>query len=127
MLGSNVMDPRYLFEVQATPSYVGEKDGKHLFSYEITITNQGSFIVQLMRRRWLITDGNGNTEEVQGDGVVGEQPTLVPGDSYTYKSGAILTTEVGSMRGSYTFQAVDGLEFEARIPTFTLATPGALN
>lgn len=120
-------DPRYLVDVKVTPTYQGEKGGKFAFSYAVEITNTGSFIVQLKRRRWLITNGNGETQEVEGEGVIGEQPVLVPGDTFKYESGAVIETQVGSMRGEYAMQAVDGHSFMARIPTFTLAVPGILN
>ncbi len=121
------MDLRYLIEVRVTPSYQGQQEGKFAFAYSVEIENQGSFTAQLLNRHWLITDGDGNTEEVQGPGVVGEQPILVPGDTFRYTSGAVLKTPVGSMRGQYEMQADDGHRFMARIAPFTLAVPGKLN
>ncbi|WP_420550286.1 Co2+/Mg2+ efflux protein ApaG [Litorivicinus lipolyticus] len=120
-------DLRYQVEVTAKPTYKGQQNGHYAFAYEISIHNAGSFSAQLLNRHWLITDGNGKTEEVKGPGVIGEQPVLVPGDTYTYTSGALLKTEVGSMRGQFEMQADDGHRFMAPIRAFTLAVPGALN
>ncbi|QGG81109.1 Co2+/Mg2+ efflux protein ApaG [Litorivicinus lipolyticus] len=120
-------DLRYQVEVTAKPTYKGQQNGHYAFVYEISIHNAGSFSAQLLNRHWLITDGNGKTEEVKGPGVIGEQPVLVPGDTYTYTSGALLKTEVGSMRGQFEMQADDGHRFMAPIRAFTLAVPGALN
>lgn len=121
------MDPRYLIEVRVTPSYQGENDGQFAFAYAVEIENVGSFTARLINRHWLITDGDGNTEEVRGPGVVGEHPVIVPGDCFRYTSGAILKTPVGSMRGQYEMEADDGHRFFAQIKPFTLAVPGTLN
>ena len=96
--------------------------------------------MQLLTRHWFITDGNGTLQEIQGDGVVGENPIIAPGDSYQYSSGAVLSTEVGSMSGHYGMRVCleaededlgaeqeDNLIFNAQIPVFTLAVPSALN
>ena len=92
-----------------------EKDC-YVFAYTITIRNEGSIAAKLLTRHWIITDSNGKIEEVHGDGVVGEQPYLRPGEGFQYTSGAILETSVGSMRGSYQMIADDGMEFEADLP-----------
>ncbi|MGB0957362.1 MAG: Co2+/Mg2+ efflux protein ApaG [Litorivicinus sp.] len=122
-----MIDLRYNIEVIATPSYQGERDGRYAFAYDIQIHNAGSLCAQLLNRQWLITDGDGNTETVQGPGVIGEQPMLVPGDTFRYQSGALIKTRVGSMRGQYEMEAEDGHRFMAPIRAFTLAVPGALN
>ena len=122
-----MVDYRYHVTVEATPSYQGSRNGEFAFAYHIKIHNAGSFTAQLLNRHWLITDGDGKTEEVKGPGVVGEQPMLVPGDTYEYDSGALLKTKVGSMRGQFEMEAEDGHRFMARIEPFTLAVPGALN
>ena len=100
---------------------------RFVFSYHITITNQGTQTVQLLSRRWLVTDGDEQTQVVEGEGVVGEQPTIEPGNSYSYTSGTILPTHVGSMRGHYRMRQQDGEEFFAPIEPFTLAQPNALH
>ena len=100
---------------------------RFVFAYRITIHNQGVDAATLRRRHWFITDGNGDVEEVEGDGVVGNQPTIEPGESYRYSSGSVLPTEVGSMRGYYVMEADNGTLFHATIPVFTLATPHTLN
>ncbi|MGS2719713.1 Co2+/Mg2+ efflux protein ApaG [Paraglaciecola aestuariivivens] len=97
------------------------------FAYTITITNQGQQAVQLLNRYWLITDGDGKKTEVQGPGVVGEQPVIETGESYEYTSGAILDTPVGTMQGFYEMQWADGELFQAPIEVFSLAVPNVLN
>ncbi|HQQ62100.1 MAG TPA: Co2+/Mg2+ efflux protein ApaG [Pseudomonadales bacterium] len=97
------------------------------FAYTITITNNGDAPVQLLRRHWIITDGNRKTQEVRGDGVVGVQPLIAPGQSHTYTSGAVLETPIGTMEGSYQMQTESGDLFDALIPRFSLAKPGALH
>jgi len=97
------------------------------FAYTITITNLGDTSAQLISRRWVITDANEQVETVEGEGVVGEQPTLAPGESFTYTSGAMIATEFGHMQGSYQMRREDGHKFEAEIPAFTLARPGTLH
>lgn len=100
---------------------------RYVFAYHITISNRGETPAQLLTRHWIITDGNNEIEEVKGDGVVGEQPFLEPGQQHQYSSGAILETPVGTMSGSYQMRADDGTEFQADIPTFMLAIPGQLH
>jgi ApaG protein len=98
-----------------------------MFAYTVTIKNTGDATAQLISRHWFITDGNNNVEEVEGDGVVGEQPILQPGDAFEYTSGCPLPTPVGSMRGIYHCVADDGTQFEAKIPEFVLSMPRALH
>jgi ApaG protein len=102
-------------------------EGRFVFSYTITIRNEGSVPARLLTRHWIITDANGKVQEVVGDGVVGEQPHLMPGQGFRYSSGAILETPVGAMQGTYRMVADDGQHFDAPIAPFTLAMPGLLN
>lgn len=97
---------------------------KHwFFLYTITITNEGDQTVQLVSRHWIITDANNHVEEVKGPGVVGEQPVIAPGQSFTYTSGCPLRTPFGVMEGTYQMTTADGVEFDARISPFTLSEP----
>ena len=98
-------------------------DNRYVFAYSIRIANAGSVPARLLTRHWIITDANGKVQEVRGDGVVGEQPWLRPGDDFHYTSGAVLETSVGTMRGSYQMQADDGRCFDATIPQFILSIP----
>lgn len=105
------------------------QDGEpcYAFAYTVTIKNRGRVGAKLLSRHWIITDSDQRVQEVQGDGVVGKQPFLEPGESFRYSSGTLLETPVGSMRGTYRMLAEDGTVFEAPIPDFTLATPRILN
>jgi ApaG protein len=103
------------------------RDNRYVFSYTITIRNEGRVPARLMTRHWLITDSNGKVQEVRGDGVVGEQPYLKPGQGFRYSSGAIIETPVGAMQGSYQMVGDDGARFDATIAPFRLAKPGILN
>ena len=98
-------------------------EGEWVFQYTVRITNLGSEPVQLISRHWIITDGTGRVEEVRGDGVVGKQPALAPGESFTYTSGCPLTTPFGVMEGSYQMVTASGEHFDARIAPFTLSEP----
>ncbi|OMH32155.1 Co2+/Mg2+ efflux protein ApaG [Motiliproteus sp. MSK22-1] len=100
---------------------------RYVFSYLITITNNDTESVQLLSRYWQITDGDQQIQEVEGQGVIGEQPTISPGESYTYTSGTVIATEVGSMTGHYRMRTASGDHFEAPIQAFTLALPNALH
>ncbi len=100
---------------------------RYVFSYQITITNHNAEAVKLLNRRWLIIDGNEQAQEVRGEGVVGEQPVIEPEQSFTYTSGTVLATEVGSMQGHYEMETDDAERFIAQIPPFTLAQPNALH
>ena len=114
--------------VRVRPSYLaGQSDpdgGRWVWAYQVEIVNLGGEPVQLMARRWVITDGQGRVEEVRGAGVVGEQPVIKPGDSYTYASGCPLGTPTGSMVGGYYMTDASGRSFEAAIPAFSLDVPG---
>ena len=100
---------------------------RYVFAYTITISNRGEIPAQLLSRHWVITDANGKVQEVSGDGVVGVQPRLNPGEKFSYSSGAVLETPVGAMQGSYRMEAENGTSFDAPIPPFTLAVPGILH
>lgn len=117
--------------VDVTTNYVEDQsnpgEGRYVFSYTITIRNEGAQAARLMARHWLITDANGKVQEVVGEGVVGEQPHLQPGQGFRYSSGAILETPVGSMQGRYRMLADDGEQFDAPIAPFRLAMPGVLH
>jgi ApaG protein len=101
--------------------------GRFVFAYTITISNRGRLPAKLLTRHWLITDANGLVQEVRGEGVVGEQPHLAPGDGFRYTSGTVIATPVGSMQGSYQMVADDGHRFDAPIAPFRLAVPGSLH
>lgn len=109
------------------PEHSQPAEGRWFFSYTVTITNDGTQTVQLVARTWRITNADGDVQLVEGEGVVGEQPVLDPGASFTYTSFCPLDTSLGAMEGSYTMVADDGGRFEARIDAFTLADPDALN
>ena len=110
--------PRYLDE-QSDPD-----SGEWAWSYHIRVENDSSDDVQLLSRHWIITDGDGRVEHVRGEGVVGDQPVIVPGGSYDYVSGCPLPTSSGTMTGTFTMAAREAL-FEVTIPLFSLDTPGA--
>jgi len=124
-------DKTYSIQVEVETQYVEEQslpDQDHyVFAYTITIHNSGSVPARLLTRHWIITDANNRVQEVKGEGVVGEQPHLKPGEKYRYTSGTMLETPVGTMRGSYQMRADDGVEFDAEIPTFTLSMPRTLH
>jgi len=103
------------------------EQNRYVFAYTITIKNAGAEPVKLLRRHWLITDANNKIQEVRGDGVVGVQPHLAPGQAFTYTSGAILETPVGCMQGSYLMITDTGEKFNAPIPVFRLSTPITLH
>jgi ApaG protein len=103
------------------------ENDRYVFSYHIRIENHGAQAAKLLSRHWLITDGNQQTQEVRGEGVIGQQPLIPPGGHHEYSSGAVIPTPVGSMRGSYFFIDETGQHFAAPIPVFTLARPRTLN
>jgi len=116
--------------VDVKTSYLSEQsdpdEPRFVFSYTITIRNDGDYPARLVRRHWLITDANGKVQEVRGDGVVGEQPHLKPGQGFRYSSAAIIETPVGVMQGSYQMIADDGQAFDAPIAPLKRAMPGVL-
>ena len=118
-------------EVAAEAFYVenqsAPEDNRYVFAYTITISNTGEKSAKLTHRHWHITDANGKVEEVHGEGVIGKQPYLKPGESFQYSSGAILETPVGAMQGYYDMTSDDGSRFKATINPFTLSVPGSLH
>ena len=118
-------------EVRVQTRFLAEKstpeDGRFVFAYTIRIHNSGKVPARLISRHWLITDDNGKVQEVRGEGVVGEQPWLRPGDDFEYTSGAVLETALGTMEGSYQMLADDGTHFDATIAPFTLSIPRTLH
>ena len=121
----------YEIRIKVATKYVVDESapdvGRFVLAYTITIENLGDLPARLLRRHWVITDANGKVQEVTGDGGVGEQPLLNPGETVRYSSGAVLETPVGAMQGSYHMEADNGTNFEAPIPPFTLAVPGILH
>jgi ApaG protein len=122
-------DP-HAIRIEVETAYLDEqsdpKERRYVFSYTITIRNEGSVSARLLTRHWVITDANGKVQEVRGDGVVGEQPHLKPGQGFRYSSGAVLETPVGAMQGSYQMVTDGGMRFDAPIAAFRLAMPGIL-
>jgi ApaG protein len=115
------VETRYI-EEQSNP-----EQNYFVFAYTITIQNQGQQTAQLLTRHWVITDSNHKVQEVKGDGVVGEQPILKPGEQFVYTSGTMLETSVGTMKGSYQMESGDGSKFDATIEEFVLSTPRILH
>ncbi len=109
------------------PDQSKPQENRYVFAYTITIRNEGKVPAQLLTRRWLITDANGKVQEVVGDGVIGQQPRILPGKMHRYSSGAVLETPVGTMEGHYGMVTAEGESFDAPIPCFRLAVPGILN
>jgi ApaG protein len=122
---------KYEIRIEVATNYIVDQSepdvGRYVFAYTITIENLSDVAARLLSRHWVITDANGKVQEVTGDGVVGEQPHLNPGESFRYSSGAVLETPVGAMQGSYRMEADNGTNFDAPIPPFTLAVPGVLH
>lgn len=118
-------------DIDVETHYIEEQslpeENRFVFAYTITIRNNGDQPAKLLNRHWIITDGEGETQEVRGEGVVGEQPHIGPGAYFRYTSGTILDTPVGTMQGSYEMRADDGTVFEATIPVFTLSLPHTLH
>ncbi|EOD81021.1 magnesium transporter ApaG [Grimontia sp. AD028] len=119
------------FTVRVLTHYVEEQSEpdkkRYVFSYTITIENNGDRHAQLLRRKWLVTDANGKKLVIEGEGVVGEQPLIEAGDEYTYTSGTVLETPVGVMQGFYTMIDVDEKEFDIEVSPFRLALPNILH
>ena len=125
------MDRLYAIDIDVAARYLDDQSepeqDRYVFAYTIRIHNSGKLPARLLKRHWIITDANGKTEEVEGDGVVGEQPYLRPGEKFEYTSGAVLETDLGTMRGDYQMLADDGTQFAAAIPPFTLTIPRTLH
>lgn len=121
----------YALEISIATQFLDDQsdpdEERYAFAYTIRIRNLGRLPAQLINRHWIITDANGKVEEVRGEGVVGEQPRLEPGEQFTYTSGAVLQTAVGTMEGSYDMSGDDGTRFDAPIPPFTLSVPRTLH
>ena len=126
-----MVQDKHSFRVEVKTEYLEEQsspdEDKFLFSYTITIVNLGDMPAKLETRHWVITDGNGQQNEVNGAGVVGETPTIDPDTAYQYTSGTMLDTPLGFMEGYYYMQASNGETFKAMIPRFRLAVPGLLH
>ena len=120
-------DIKITIETNYIPEQSLPEQSRYVFAYTITIANTGTAPARLLRRHWIITDANNKVQEVHGDGVVGQQPHLLPGEIYQYTSGAILETPIGCMQGNYDMLADNGVEFAATIPLFSLTMPRALH
>ena len=124
------MNP-HAIEVHVRTRFLPEQsvpdERRFVFAYTIRIHNAGRVAARLLTRHWVITDDEGKVQEVRGEGVVGEQPWLRPGDDFEYTSGAVLETSVGPMQGSYQMVADDGTRFDAPIAAFTLSVPRILH
>lgn len=123
--------PLYAIQVVVTTRFLEDQsipeDDRYVFAYTIGIHNLGEVAAQLVSRHWVITDANGKVQEVRGEGVVGEQPWLQPGERFEYTSGTVLETPLGTMRGSYQMVADDGTRFDAMVDPFTLSIPRTLH
>lgn len=123
--------PRHAIDIQIRTRYLVDQSipeqNRYVFAYTIRLSNRGQQPAQLIARHWIITDANGKVEEVRGDGVVGEQPWLRPGENFEYTSGAVLETVVGTMHGSFSWVADDDASFDSPIPRFTLSIPRTLH
>ena len=116
------VEPHYLMD-ESEPD-----DNRFVFSYTVTITNLGEESAQLLSRHWIITNGDTlDTQEIKGQGVIGQQPSIDPGESYTYTSGTVMEAPVGTMHGSYHMVSQDGTQFDVEINPFMLATPNSLH
>jgi len=123
--------PEQRIDIGVETTYIAEQsdpqDDRYVFAYTITIANAGASPAKLLNRHWIITDANGKIQEVRGEGVVGEQPYLRPGEAFRYTSGTVLETPVGSMEGDYEMVNDDGSRFLAQIPPFSLSMPRAVH
>ena len=131
MRGSMEEHPNYRFDVAVQSIYIDDESepeaNRYVFAYTVTIRNVGNVPAQLLSRHWVITDADGKVQEVRGEGVVGEQPRLVPGEDFQYTSAALIETPVGTMEGTYQLVADDGVAFDAEIPLFRLSMPNILH
>jgi ApaG protein len=121
----------HLIQIVVETAYLADQSspesGRYAFAYTITIRNEGGKPARLLNRHWVITDANGKVQEVRGEGVVGEQPYLRPGEGFQYTSGTLLDTPVGSMEGEYGMVDDNGAHFLAAIPAFSLSVPRSLH
>ena len=124
-------DKTHNINVNVQPTYIKEQSdpqsNHYVFTYTVTINNTGNVAARLLTRHWIITDGDGLVQEVKGDGVIGEQPHLKPGEAFKYTSGTLMNTPVGAMHGTYQMITDDGVKFDAIIPSFTLSVPNFLH
>jgi ApaG protein len=125
------MESLYKININVKTDYIEDQsypsESKYVFSYTVSIKNEGKIPAKLISRQWIITDANGKIEEVTGLGVVGEQPRLKVDEIFEYTSGTIINTPVGTMHGTYQMVADNGYKFDAKIPLFSLSTPKILN
>lgn len=125
------MKKKHSIDVEAVANYLESQStpeaGRYVFAYTVTIVNNGTVAARLLSRHWVITDGNGKVQDVRGEGVVGEQPHLSPGEAFRYTSAAMIETPVGTMQGDYQMVADDGDQFDAEISPFVLAMPRVLH
>ena len=125
------MKNNFNIRIKVTTNYLKEQsapdENRYVFSYTINIKNLGNNSAKLISRQWIITDSNGNIQEVNGDGVVGQQPNINSGEEFTYTSGTIIKTPVGTMEGRYFMEDINNKRFETPIAPFTLAVPGLIN
>ncbi len=125
------MKNNFNIRIKVTTNYLKQQsapdENRYVFSYTINIKNLGNNSAKLISRQWIITDSNGNIQEVNGDGVVGQQPNINSGEEFTYTSGTIIKTPVGTMEGRYFMEDRNNKRFEALIVPFTLAVPGLIN
>jgi len=125
------MKNNFNIRIKVTTNYLKEQsapdENRYVFSYTINIKNLGNNSAKLISRQWIITDSNGNIQEVNGDGVVGQQPNINSGEEFTYTSGTIIKTPVGTMEGRYFMEDINNKRFDALIAPFTLAVPGLIN
>lgn len=127
MTDSNLNNIKVNVETRYIEDQSNPEKNYYVFAYTITIVNQGQQSAQLLTRHWVITDSNHKVQEVRGDGVIGEQPVLKPGEQFVYTSGTMLETSVGTMKGSYQMEADDGFQFDATVDEFVLSTPRVLH
>jgi ApaG protein len=124
-------DKTHDIRVDVVPAYLDDQSDPNnnhfVFSYTVTIKNTGTVPAKLLTRHWIITDGDGEIQEVKGEGVVGETPYLKPGEGFQYTSGTMMKTPIGTMHGSYQMVADDGVSFDAEIPSFSLSVPRMLH
>lgn len=120
-------DIRVSVQSEFLPEQSDADSNRWVFAYHVTIRNEGDQPAKLLTRHWVITDADERTQEVHGEGVIGEQPRIQPGEAFRYSSGAVLETSVGTMHGSYQMLAEDGTCFDAEIPPFTLAPPNTIH
>lgn len=118
-------------DIKVRPTYIADQsdpvNNHYVFSYTVTIRNNGSDAAKLLTRHWVITDGDGLIQEVKGEGVIGEQPHLKPGEGFQYTSGTFMNTPFGTMHGSYQMISDSGEKFDAEIPSFQLSAPNTLH